>query len=672
MLKTKLACQRCKHKKIKCDKGEPICHQCITTKADCKYLDRRKRPRLAQQKVAVHDLTGRLEALEKQLQVGDNDVPQPILTLPQASSSKVTRSSVSIPSPEASLTVGDGQESWIYQLATHTKRNFEIQASPVTTPTPQIHGAMSMLDDALEDLGKLRVRDSTRGIDLNLSLEETMACLEAFVYLMNVMVVPDIFATAIDVKLLMTLPNIVDSPFISIEPGILVMYYTALYYGLQHRHGPGDVVTGKAYMRVLDTVPAWLGAATNSVLDGHTAALIAWTCINNHDYQLSWKFHCKSCQFLKMKGIDKLDTLPAQTFEEENQRDSLRFLYWHVLSTDSLFRLFYDKPTVMRWSPNKVRPPALLRAGNLHPSRWTTTVAVVWIRYTHLVAETINWIDSNAPHKDIDALGRKVDTLCVQLEALMEEWSLEQLVNTADTPDKLRCLIADHIMSINANIIGVQRIVTKEQPGRPVDAITVRAARNVVRVLLEFHTNPTLTARTQTMFDHFITFYPFTAAFSLYEHVLACTEPDDCEDDIKSLEEVGTAMSESSVYRSNLKPFSKTINALNKVSRTIQDERRREHRVREQGGSHQDPAMGFNLPANSFDAFQNLMASELLEFDSSAFSAMPDLNVNLHGDFQPQDFVRALETDFIGRNWHGDWWDLGGNATSDMTVMPER
>lgn len=206
---------------------------------------------------------------------------------------------------------------------------------------------MLLLNEALDDLGKLRVRNDALNVEFRLSTTEARACVEAFIYLMGAMVVPDIFAEAIDTKFLVALPDIIDSPYVNIEPGVRVMYYNALYYGLQHIHGPGDTLTNQAYLKVLEGVPAWLDASTNTVLDGQTAALTAWTAINNHDYQLSWKFHCKSCQFLKLKGIDQLDVRPAQTWEEEDKRDSYRFLYWHILSTDTLFRLFYKKPTVV-------------------------------------------------------------------------------------------------------------------------------------------------------------------------------------------------------------------------------------------------------------------------------------------------------------------------------------
>lgn len=169
----------------------------------------------------------------------------------------------------------------------------------------------------------------------------------------------------------------------------------------------------------------------------------------------------------------------------------------------------------------------------------------------------------------------------------------------------------------------------------------------------------------------FITFYPFTAAFSLYEHVLACTSPDDCEDDILDLEDVGEALSVASARRTNLVPFAKTINALNRVSRTLQDERRRQNSTREHGIPNIGPVEGMNVPS-TYGAFQNLMATELPDFDSSTFNFIPDLSTNLDGDFYPQSFVRALENDFIGRHWHSNWWDLNGGMDAEMNVVSER
>jgi hypothetical protein len=233
-------------------------------------------------------------------------------------------------------------------MASDVRREFQNQGTPVAIPTPQMDNAMLSLNEALEDLGRLRIRTDANRPDYNLSSEEARACIDAFSVMMGSLVVPEVFAVPIDTELLRMMPDIVKSPYVNVDPGMWVMYHNALYYGLLEIRGAGDPVAQDMYIKVLEAVPAWLDGPTDTDLDGHTAALTAWAAINNHDYQLSWKFHCKSCQYIKMRKIDHLDIRPANTFEEEDARDGSRYLYWHVLSVDILFRLFYRKPTVVR------------------------------------------------------------------------------------------------------------------------------------------------------------------------------------------------------------------------------------------------------------------------------------------------------------------------------------
>ncbi|KAH7388650.1 hypothetical protein BKA66DRAFT_460438 [Pyrenochaeta sp. MPI-SDFR-AT-0127] len=640
----------------------------MTAKAECQYVERRQRPRLAQQKVAVQHLNQRLELLERHISHAD-DSRSPSTPLPTIIQ-RTARDISPVPSPEASLTVGDGQESWIYRLATDTRRSFQNQATPVATPTPRIDDAMMSLNEALEDLGNLRVRTDLFNVELRLSPAESSGCIEAFAKMMSTMVVPDIFTASLDINLLRTLPKIIDSPYINIDPGLRVMYYSALYYGLQQTRGPGSPLVQAAYRKVLEDVPAWLEASTGTDMDGHTAALTAWTAINNHDYQLSWKFHCKSCYFIKLRGIDQLDVKPAKTFEEEDKKDALRYLYWHILSTDTFFRLFYGKPTVIRWSPNKIRPPALFRVGNMHPSAAQVTVAVIWVRYTLMTAEMINFIDEDTSHDRDKVIADKVDEFCLQLEELMVEFKLEPLMNAKETQSEFRCLLADHVMNIYVIIIGMQRLAKRSEPRQPVDTISVRAARKVVNILLNFNNDPSLPDESRFVFDHFITLYPFCAVFSLYEYILACNDPEDCEIDIQMLEDIGTLMAQSCAQRRNFLPFVKTIDALNKVSRSLQDEKRKYQSMGEQGASALSQQQGFNLPVSTFDDFRNLVANELPQFDAATFPSLPDLSMALDGDFHPLGFVRALENDFQNRNWHNNWWDLSG-GDGEMLNIPE-
>jgi hypothetical protein len=82
----------------------------------------------------------------------------------------------------------------------------------------------------------------------------------------------------------------------------------------------------------------------------------------------------------------------------------------------------------------------------------------------------------------------------------------------------------------------------------------------------------------------------------------------------------------------------RTINTLNKVTRSVQDERRK--------------------AANSTAATGN-PASGLPEFDISAFASYSGFPFHFEDNVQPFSFLRALENDVIDRNWRGGWWDVG-------------
>jgi len=134
-------------------------------------------------------------------------------------------------------------------------------------------------------------------------------------------------------------------------------------------------------------------------------------------------------------------------------------------------------------------------------------------------------------------------------------------------------------------------------------------------------------------------------------------------------------MTEACVTHKDLAPFAKTINALNRVSRTLQEERRKSMTTpRDAGGGgeaqYHNATQGrvnqhqqHQLPHTSFDTIQNLVANELPDFDMSAFASMPDFSMNVEGDFQSHGFFRALENDLVMKNWPtGDWWDLSGGG----------
>ncbi|KAH8727675.1 hypothetical protein GQ44DRAFT_770234 [Phaeosphaeriaceae sp. PMI808] len=598
---------------------------------------------MAQQRAAVNHLNERLQLIEKQISSSNTESSMAMPT-PRSSEPTETESSIDlVPSPKVSLLAGDGQESWIYRLASDVRRNFQSQATPVTTPTPRIDDAMLALNDALEELGKLKIRTDASKVDLSLSPEEVSAILDAFMFLMKDLIVPELFAIPIDFELLRVIPSIMKSPYVNIDPGMYVMYYNALYYGLFQIRGPGDPVAQGMYLKVLEAIPRWLDTPGDTEIDGYTAALSAWTAINNHDYQLGWKLHLKCCHYIKTRKIDQIDVVPAKTFEEEDKKEAERYLYWHVLGMDILFRLFYGKPTVIRWVPSKVRPPTILRTSKTHMSMYQVTTMIIWVRSTLMTAEMLNEIDSCTLPDGNGKLSQSVDEFCIKLKDLVTEWKLESTMRDKNTTDELRCFIADQFMIVQAMIVGIKRLVRPAGNPYAVDAIAREAARNVAQITLDFSTNPI--SQNRSVCVHFLSFYPFCAVFSLYEYILGCTDPDDCEQDVCLLERIGVAMAEASISMVDFKTLSRTINALNKVSRTIQDERRRVKTV--------DPLTG-EIP--------NIMP----DFNASFFASYPEFPFNFEDVPQPLGFVRALENDFVTRNWHEGWWDVGDDMEDIM------
>lgn len=78
--------------------------------------------------------------------------------------------------------------AWIYRLASDARRNFEkVNTQSHSTPaetleSSTVDSAMSALNEALDGLGKLRLRSDesmSRGPELNLSPDEARACVRS-------------------------------------------------------------------------------------------------------------------------------------------------------------------------------------------------------------------------------------------------------------------------------------------------------------------------------------------------------------------------------------------------------------------------------------------------------------------------------------------------------------
>jgi hypothetical protein len=134
----------------------------------------------------------------------------------------------------------------------------------------------------------------------------------------------------------------------------------------------------------------------------------------------------------------------------------------------------------------------------MHPSASQVMLSVVWLRYVFMTAEMINTIDDAAIHGHDEDLCEKTEAFCLRLEKLMAEWNLEILMQDKSTTETLRYLIADHVMTVYAIIIGMKRLVKRTGSPMPVDTTTLRAARKVAQITLDFTIGPLVADTTRS------------------------------------------------------------------------------------------------------------------------------------------------------------------------------
>jgi hypothetical protein len=137
----------------------------------------------------------------------------------------------------------------------------------------------------------------------------------------------------------------------------------------------------------------------------------------------------------------------------------------------------------------------------MHPSASQVTTSVVWIRYNIMTAEMMNYLDNRDSSDSDDVVAQKVDKLCLDLEELMAEFKMEEQMRAAETEHEMRCLLADHIMNVYAIVIGIKRYVKVPGQQPAIDTITVRAARKVVKIILEFDTDSKLPEKAKNIFE---------------------------------------------------------------------------------------------------------------------------------------------------------------------------
>lgn len=198
----------------------------------------------------------------------------------------------------------------------------------------------------------------------------------------------------------------------------------------------------------------------------------------------------------------------------------------------------------------------------------------------------------------------------------------------------------------------------------------------------------------------FLSFYPFCAFFTLYYHILSSTDLGECESDICSLEALVSIIAVKSSVRPDFAPIANALGALNDVSRAVHSGRAPAQGLAvvfqgpqptaslDPGSSDTRERGDAQVPSQSnpglqclppLESMQSLSANAPLQAENQfddTFGIPFELQHQIALDWDPEagendparpgtgqtlsepvDFVRAIESELIWRNWHESWWN---------------
>lgn len=210
-----------------------------------------------------------------------------------------------------------------------------------------------------------------------------------------------------------------------------------------------------------------------------------------------------------------------------------------------------------------------------------------------------------------------------------------------------------------------------------VSARSVRAARLALDTIVQLHEMTRESKNYAALYTYCIAFYPFRAFFALYYHILHNENPEVYKEDIQRLERIDAVMRGAAQTRFEYIPISKAISSLNQIAKHMHETRivSPSHRWTgiwpSQAPIHRNdslmaPSDVLQQPPGQdgiFDITRDYQPSEfpqwLPDFGEMQFSTAAEFEqAAAQPDFQPIEYMQAVENQFAGRNWPYSWWDV--------------
>ncbi|KAL4804421.1 hypothetical protein BDV18DRAFT_162183 [Aspergillus unguis] len=367
-----IACQRCRRKKLKCDREKPVCKRCSSLSVECIYeppqYGKRKRPVHSTEDSSIPGILNRLHALES------------------AVSRPNSHSASAPPFPSSSLKG--------YRF--HTDAQTEASDASIFIPS----------EAAISWIQTLYNNQPTLGLLLPISKDFMLA-----------------------------IPPIIDSPYVQIDVRVLILYYGALHHGMLLSPGLTIQERNRYalffYRKTLRLMEQWLLQDQTNELSLHVAFWMTHEAYTQLDFDLAHRLHRSACQIAGDLGLLQLDaeTGPSSLSEISQlahpstiYKDVHRIYFWHILiSTDYIFQHhLYRSGTIS--GPWKVGLPDLSKRQSLSDIARDTEVYFEASLRLSLIELEYSQLDGMSENE------AKLVDLVWKVDAVLEEWQIEHLM----------------------------------------------------------------------------------------------------------------------------------------------------------------------------------------------------------------------------------------------------
>ena len=265
-------------------------------------------------------------------------------------------------------------------------------------------------------------------------------------------------------QLLEVLPDLIDKEHITIDPGLIIIYYLILYHGCclpsPSSSGPGGGSETQSaqkqtlhylqdtYILALRSLPAWQKSAIGTSLDLNVAFMITRVAAEWYDMDLAFQSHSLACRFAEGLGIFSLDAdlgpSPDTTRRmcKVPRNDAERRRFWDLVQYDVFLRLMSGRPSaisvpIREWRVNM----PYLGSRMMEEAERNAEAAIAFLLCSRLTVEVVGFyqmIDEDV-YLQRGLLLERVEEIAGRMQERYDEWSIVRLFSIPFIPlDKMR------------------------------------------------------------------------------------------------------------------------------------------------------------------------------------------------------------------------------------------